>query len=140
MVRRFSDLVAAAPEGQKTPLRALQLWAVLVGLARERMTMTYEQASVALFDHDRAPHTVGPLLEPVLAFCVRNGLPRLNDLIVNKASGVPGYEEAVAGLDTAVTDYNAERERIFVERWSDIVPPTLEELLDAWSWHRSVRR
>jgi len=52
---------------------------------------------------------------------------------VKKDTGLPGE-----GLATQVTDFNAERERVYRHKWFRMFPPTVEELSEAFKRAKAV--
>lgn len=77
----------------KASIRAQQLWPYLVMLAHNRQTVRYAEVCKFLkYDPNATGH--GPLrwpLDHIYQFCRKHGLPDLNDLVVSKAHGKPGY-------------------------------------------------
>jgi putative restriction endonuclease len=111
MVKRFSD-------NSSNPTRALQIWQIIVGKAHSRQKMTYgELAKMIGYTVIIAVH--GPL-KLIEYYCVKNGLPRLNILVVDKQSGVPGE-----GTNTA--NFENELQQVFDYDWYALMPPTPEE-------------
>src|SRR3712207_724875 len=68
--------------------RGVQALQVLIGLAHNRQTITYERMS-ELLDFCNA-RTVKYALDPIFRYCKRNDLPPLTALVVHKSNGVPG--------------------------------------------------
>ena len=115
-VRRFDD-------GSTVPKRALQIYLILIGAARRREILTYEQLST-LMGFERAAGVLADRLGPIMRWCERNGLPALTAIVVNKTSGLPGE-----GLQTVEGNkFAAEQQKVFQFDWFAIVPPELSEL------------
>ena len=112
MLRRFS-------ENSRNPLRAVQIWQILVSKAHNRQTMTY--GNVADLIGYKSANPIGGILEYIMDYCEKNDLPPLTVLVVRHDTGLPGY-----GLSTS-TDYHADREKVFNYDWYDIIPPTEED-------------
>jgi len=103
--------------------RAIQIWQILVGLAYNRQTLTYEKLSRLL--GFKRPGTMGQFLDPIMKYCKLNGLPPLTVLIVEKYLGVPGK-----GLIT-VKDADSEREQVYDYDWFNVYPPNETEFAQA---------
>ena len=63
------------------------MWAVLAVAARNRQILSYEMIARACGVPRAA---VGGFLEPIQAFCIRQGLPPLTVLVVSEETGMPG--------------------------------------------------
>ena len=105
--------------------RAVQIWQILVGLAYNRQTITYEKLSKLL--GFKGAGTMGKLLDPIMKYCKLNGLPPLTVLVVGKYLGVPG-----GGLIT-VKDADLEREKVYDYDWFNVYPPDETEFAQALS-------
>lgn len=105
---------------KKNPYRALQIYQILVGLAKERKTVTY--GILADWLGYAGAGVFASQLGHIMNWCDQNGLPPLTILVVNTGTGLPG-----AGLITPV-DLHKEREKVFNFDWFDVVPPTPIEL------------
>jgi putative restriction endonuclease len=116
MIRRFDDY----PTQEN---RALQIWQILVGKAANRQTLTYGQLADNL--GFKGAGTLAHMLGHIMYFCQQNQLPPLTVLVVNQDTGLPG--EGLTGAEL-----NADREKVFRFRWYDLMPPTPEELADAY--------
>lgn len=68
--------------------RARAAWPILVKLARGgKAPITYGELGLQLGLHHRS---VGSFLGVIQEYCRRQGLPKLQSLVVNKATRVPG--------------------------------------------------
>jgi len=118
-VVRFDD-------NSTTWTRAQQAYLILIGMAANRQTTQY---GLLCQTHMRWGEAKGlPLRRPlgaIWAWCEERGLPKLNQLVVNADTGVPG--DGAQAADSA-----AEQQRIFEYPWHTIVPPTAEELEAAY--------
>ena len=103
--------------------RAVQIWQILVGLAYNRQTVTYEKLSKLL--EFKGAGTMGQFLEPIMKYCKLNGLPPLTVLVVEKYLGVPG-----AGL-TTVQNADLGREQVYEYNWFNVYPPDETEFAQA---------
>ena len=104
------------------PDRAVQAWQILVGKAANRQTVTYEGLSLLMYKK-RAQGVLDRVLGHIAFYCLDNGLPELNTIVVGKGRGTPGKD---IPLDR--DDIDAERERVYEADWYDIHPPSREEL------------
>ncbi len=91
MVRRFED-------ESTQPNRALQIWQILIAMAANRQTTTYNALAQKL-GYQGAGQFMSGLLDPVMLYCQANSLPPLTVLVVNQETGKPG-----AGLADALQD------------------------------------
>ena len=107
MVRRFSDEPIL-------PMRALQIWQILISAARNRQLLTYGILA-SMLGYERAGVLAQPLGH-IMYYCQQNELPPLTILVVNQDTGVPG--EGLTGADL-----NADRESVFRYDWYSIIPP-----------------
>ncbi len=117
MVRRFSD-------ESTRPMRALQIWQILIGAARDRQILTYGMLANML-----GYGGAGVLAQPlghIMYYCQENDLPPLTILVVNKDTGLPG--EGLTGADL-----NADRESVFRYDWHSIIPPSPEDFRIAYA-------
>lgn len=97
---------------------AHQAWEILVEVAEQpqRRPITYGELATQLNARTgrglTALHMSGPLAL-IMDYCDRHTLPRLNDLVVSKATGWPSYTPAKG------YDFRAKRLEIFAHRWRD---------------------
>lgn len=112
MLRRFS-------ENSRNPLRAVQIWQILVSKAHNRQTMTYGDVADLIGYGGASP--IGGILGYIMVYCDKNDLPPLTVLVVKNDTGLPSY-----GLSTSA-DYHSDREKVFNYNWYDIIPPSEEE-------------
>lgn len=68
-------------------LRAYYSWKILVECAKNKKTITYKDFSNEIKIHHR---TVRYPLEYIQDYCLKNQLPPLSILVVNKTTGLPG--------------------------------------------------
>ncbi|GHT91140.1 hypothetical protein AGMMS49545_06410 [Betaproteobacteria bacterium] len=104
------------------PLRAVQAWQILVGAAMNRQTLTYLRLSELMYDKP-AQGVLDHILGHIAFFCKDNGLPILTCIVVNQETGLPGQD-----IPMSHDQLNAERERVYIEHWYDIQPPSAEAL------------
>jgi len=116
MVKKFSD-------NSTWPMRALQMWLILIAAADNEQILTYGLLAQKLGYQSGIILT--QMLKHIMYFCRQNGLPPLTILVVNQDTGLPGD-----GLVEA--DFNAGRELVFNLDWFSIVPPSPEELAEAY--------
>jgi len=101
------------------PQYALRSYLVLVGLARTRSTITYEDLSDII--HRGGAHMMANALRPLRDWCRNNDLPPLTVLVVNKNTGLPGEGVEVANVPKAFAD-------VYAHDWFEHLPPTLKEM------------
>ena len=118
MIQKFGDI-------RTNPARALQVYLILIGAAKNRQTLTY--GALADMLGFQGAGVLAHILGHIMYWCHEESLPSLTSLVVNKESGLPG-----PGL-SAPADVNSERERIYEYDWYGIVPPTMEQLEAAYS-------
>jgi len=117
MVEKFND-------HPNQPYRALQIWLILIGAAKNRQILTY--GMVANILGYEGAGTLAHILGHIMFYCQQNELPPLTIIVVNQKTGLPG--EGMTGADL-----NADRESAFNFDWYSLVPPTPEELKEAYS-------
>jgi hypothetical protein len=105
------------------PYRALQVWLILIGAAKNRQILTYGMVADML-GYDGAG-TLAHTLGHIMFYCQQNELPPLTILVVNQDTGLPG--EGLTGADL-----NADSEVVFNFDWYSIIPPTPDELKHAY--------
>ena len=98
--------------------KAQLAWQVLTGAARNRQILTYEHVARRI---GMATPGMGNVLEPIMRYCVERGVPPLTVLVVQKGTGVPG-----PGLTTS-SDFDSDREAVFIHNWDAQVPPSAAE-------------
>ena len=104
--------------------RAQQLWLMLIAAATERRIVTYGMLC-DLIGIKVAVSLTDPLFY-VKHWCESNSLPPLTVIVVNKETGRPGSGLTLEDMDKA-------REDVFNYPWYRIVPPTAEELKEAYT-------
>jgi hypothetical protein len=112
-------------ESSSYETRAYQVYLILIGLAANNQIIDCRLL------RERMRIGIGPTLSNVLGrvvnWCIREGLPALTSLVVEKESGKP-----LTGLATVENDgFAAEQQRVFAFDWFSIMPPTLKELCGA---------
>lgn len=110
-------------------LRAVQAWQILVHVAAERRTITYESLAYIMFERP-AQGVLNRILGHIAFYCKDEGLPMLTVLVVNKDTGRPGNN---IPLDRMPESVDTERERVYDEHWFNIVPPTVDDLRAAYA-------
>ena len=103
--------------------RAVQIWQILIGKAHNRQTITYGQLAELLVGSGAG--VMAQNLDPIMHFCIQNGLPSLTILVVNANTGSPGEGLKLEGAE------NSEREKVFKHKWFDIQVPSEEDFAEA---------
>lgn len=123
-MRRFNP-------SSKHPDRAVQAWLILVNAAMNRQTLTYEGLSQKMYQR-KAQGVLDRILGHIAFYCIDEGLPPLTSIVVGKKRGAPG-----ADIPIDLSQFDAERERVYATDWFDIYPPSPEELSAALANHKS---
>jgi hypothetical protein len=113
MTTRFDELRTARS-------RALQVYLILIGAAHNRQILTYKVLS------KKVGFGGSGVFAKIMYWCVEQRLPALTSLVVTEDSGLPG-----TGL-TSTRNKDKERERVYAFDWYSIVPPTIEDLKQAY--------
>jgi len=121
MIRNFSE----APDGEKNAFRALQCWQVLISKSDLKSIITYDELSKIIGVFRRG---LGPILGHIMYYCQQNNLPPLTCIVVKKGKGKPSYGFTAATPD----ELDSKRMEVFDYAWFKIIPPTIDELKDAW--------
>lgn len=111
--------------------RAVQAWQILVGLAMNRQTETYDGLSYKMFQKSAAG-VLDRILGHIAYYCIDNDLLPLTVIVVNKKRGTPGSD-----IPIVQGDVDTLRERVYATDWFDIYPPSEEELSDAYAARHS---
>ena len=109
--------------------RAVQAWQILVGMATNRQTITYEGLSRLMYGKSAAG-VLASILGHIAFFCIDNELPPLTSIVVGKRRGTPGDE---IPIDPASID--EVREQVYGYNCYDVYPPSERELDKAYSRH-----
>lgn len=111
------------------PVRAVQAWQILVGMAMRRQTITYEALSDLMYKK-KAQGVLDRILGHIAFYCTDNNLPGLTSIVVGKRRGTPGRD---IPIDPA--DISTEREKVYGCDWYDVYPPSEAELKTAYDNH-----
>jgi hypothetical protein len=107
--------------------RALQIYLILIGRAENRQTITYgelaERLGYAGADHNGAG-ILGPRLDPIMRWCLTNGLPDITTLVVSQRTGLPTLSSA--------SNVGIEQQGVFELDWHAIFPPTEADLREPY--------
>jgi hypothetical protein len=125
MLMKFDDVVKSADSGMKSAIRAQQAWQYLIGKAFNRQISRYEELREMMGYPTSNP--LGVVLGCIMFYCEQNVLPPLTIIVVNK-DGVPGE----GFTSVKMKDYHKRREDVFNFEWYKVVPPTVEELRQAF--------
>jgi putative restriction endonuclease len=124
MARTFSAIDNTTPVGKKSSVRALQCWQVLVSKASCGRIITYGELAKLIRIHHRPIYL---FLGHILHYCRENKLPLLNSIVVNKKTRIPGE-----GAGLKEDRVPAMHKKVFSYDWFDEIPPTIEELKEAF--------
>ena len=109
MVKKFDEI-------HTRDSRAVQIWQILIGLARNRQTITYGMLGKKI--GFKGVGIIGPFLDPIMRYCKQNNLPPLTIVVVNETTGSPGE-----GL-TTIGNESSDREDVFNCDWYNLYPPS----------------
>jgi hypothetical protein len=112
------------------PARVVQAWQILIGLAKDRKSTTYEELSVLMYRKEAAG-VLNAILGHVAFYCQDHGLPHLTVIVVEKDSGRPG-----AGIPVDSRTIDQAREDVYGFDWYNVYPPSEEELAAAHDRHK----
>ena len=129
MAKYFSAIIEKTPSGQKWALRALQCWPILISKAKSKSILTYGDLAELI---DFYPNLLSDILGHILFFCKKNSLPLLNSIVVEKTTGIPGE-----GADLKAEQVPAIQMEVFDFHWFDVIPPTIEELKEAFDYYKN---
>jgi len=122
--------------GDRLHVQAQQIWLVLVSKimnsSREPAApfkITYGKLATALgYDDPRAGHTLGRQLGIVGDYCKMFGLPPLNVIVINQATGQPGAEVVLRDGKTVAEEQAA----VMRKNWYEIRVPTTGTFRQVW--------
>lgn len=103
--------------------RAQQIWQILLSAAHNRQVITYK--ILAKLIGYGGPGVLGDPLACIAYWCNDNKLPPLTSLVVNEKTGLPGKGIPIKKAPTY-------REKVYAFDWFKIVPPSREELRQAY--------
>ena len=115
--------------GDPIHLRAQQAWVILAGLANNNQTVTYGDLSRMMGYGGRSARATIKPVALIAKFCLDNGLPQLNALVVNAATGVPGDEVILKEGDTSPSA----QQRAFNYAWYEVRVPSPGSFRRVWA-------
>ncbi|MCK9634943.1 MAG: hypothetical protein M0R41_01515 [Methylobacter tundripaludum] len=92
----------------------MQIWQILISKADNQSTITYGE--LADYLGFAGAGVFAPLLDCIMRYCDKNGLPPLTSLVVNKTTGVPGD-----GL-TTIKNLPLDQQAVFEHKWFAMYP------------------
>jgi hypothetical protein len=101
------------------PVRAMQVWQILIATAHNRQILTYKQLSKLL--GFQGAGVLAQILGLIMEYCKTNKLPPLTCLVVAEKTGVPG-----TGLST-LTNLPVDREQVFTHNWYGRFPVQISD-------------
>jgi hypothetical protein len=115
--------------------QAHQMWPILCGWvcfecqgkAKRKGIITYGELATYMGYSPNAGRTLGRALGLISNFCKENDLPRLNSIVVDYETRLPGdgIPEDFAG---SIEDM---QEEVFRQNWFDLIPPTRRAIRDS---------
>ena len=128
--------------GDRVHVQAQQIWQLLVAILISRkfeghqaqIKVTYGDLAKAMGKPSQAGRSLIKPLWIIGEFCKDVGIPTLNSIVVNKATGIPG-EHVVLSDGRSVAD---EMRAVNAYDWAQISPPTRGTLLVVWNTIREL--
>jgi hypothetical protein len=122
--------------GDRLYVQAQRIWLILAsfvsGMTRgstDRTTLSYGELALCMgYGDARAGHMLGRQLGIVGNYCVLNGLPPLNVIVVNQDTGVPGDEVVLRPGRTV----RQEQRAVFSQDWFEVGVPSTGTLRKIW--------
>ena len=108
------------------PARAVQAWQILVGMAMNRQTTTYENLSRFMYNK-KAQGVLDKILGHIAYYCIDNDLPALTSIVVGKKRGTPGSD-----IPVDLSTIDEQRERVYDFDWYNAYPPSEMDLKAAF--------
>ena len=111
--------------GDRLHVQAQRIWLILTAWAHFReKTIEYGELAELMGKNPKAGVTLGRQLGIVGYYCLNNGLPPLNIIVVGQKTGAPGAEAVVTEGKTVRKDQKA----VFKTDWFAIRSPSLKDL------------
>jgi len=124
--------------GDRLYVQAQRIWLILVSYVMQHPdrlrkaalppVITYGELAAAMGKDERAGLTLGRQLGIVGRFCLDNGLPALNAVVVNQQTRQPGAEAVLKDGHTALDEQRA----VAAQNWYEVRPPTTGTLRQVW--------
>ena len=123
--------------GDRLYVQAQRIWMILTGFVMQHPqrsgsmppVISYGDLAVTMGAADgRAGHTLGRQLGIVGDFCLRNGLPALNAIVVNQQTRQPGAEVILQPGNDAL----AEQRAVAAYDWYAVRPPSTGTFRQIW--------
>ena len=123
--------------GDRLYVQAQRIWLILVGFVMQHPqrassappTISYGDLAKLMGAADgRAGHTLGRQLGIVGEFCLANGLPALNAVVVNQQTRQPGAEVVLQPGNSVLDEQRA----VAAYNWYTVRPPTTGTLRQVW--------
>ena len=136
VIRGLPKIKQFKTKGERLPVQVQRGWLILTSYvehmtgrlpgsrgkadAKHPATLTYGDLARAMGYDPRAGHTLGGVLGIIGNFCIANGLPPLNAIVVNQHTGAPGAEVV---LRTGRT-WKQEQAAVMDQEWFRLRVPT----------------
>jgi hypothetical protein len=124
--------------GDRLHVQAQRIWLILVAFVQCRRVwhpeseklLTYgELAQLMGYSDKRAERFLSRQLEIVGQYCVRNGLPALNSIVVHQTTGAPGDDVVLTKGHTV----RQEQKAVMATDWFELGVPTTGTLRKVWA-------
>lgn len=133
MAITFDDIIIDTHEGSRAAIRAIQCWQILISKAAIKSICTYgDLARIIGFE---GAGIFRYILGYIFYYCQKNNLPPLTSIVVRQDTGLPG-EGFVIEEGLKPEEIPAKQMEVYKYNWFRIVPPTVEELKEAYAKQR----
>jgi hypothetical protein len=123
-------------EGDRLHIQAQRIWLILAAFVSspirkttDRKTLTYGELAELMGYDRRAGHTLSRQLGIVGHYCLQNGLPTLNAIVVNQNTGEPGDDVVLTKGHTP----KEERKAVMATNWFEYGVPSTGTLRKVWA-------
>lgn len=123
-------------EGDRLHIQAQRIWLILAAFVSspirkttDRKMLTYGDLAELMGYDRRAGHTLARQLGIVGHYCLRNGLPTLNSIVVNQNTGEPGDDVVL----TKGRSPKEERRAVMATNWLEYGIPSTGTLRKMWA-------
>lgn len=121
--------------GDRIHVQAQRIWLILTGYVSGRelsssnpRLMTYGELAVRMGYTSRAGLTLGRQLGIVGNYCIMNGLPPLNSIVVNVITEEPGKRVVLSPGKS----FNKDMRAVYQQDWYKVGVPTTGTLRKVW--------
>jgi hypothetical protein len=119
--------------GGRIDAKAARMWMVLVAYAmlRPGKPITYGRLAKRMgYNKPGAAMTLAHALGMIGHLCVASGIPALNAIVVNKATGVPGAGVVLSNYGRPIAE---EQQKVWGFDWFSVRVPTVGAFREVWA-------